>query len=32
MKHQKTGFKPSVFIAIDLQKLETKINDSQNGL
>ena len=32
MKHQKTGFKPSVFSAIDHQKLETKLNDSQNGL
>ena len=28
MKHQKTGFKPSVFSAIDHQKLETKLNDS----
>ncbi len=32
MKHQKTGFKPSVFNAIDHQKLETKLNDPQNGL
>lgn len=32
MKHQKTGFKPSVFDATDHQKLETKLNDSQNGL
>jgi transposase len=32
MKHQKTGFKPSVFSAIDHQKLEIKLNDSQNGL
>ena len=32
MKHQKTGFKPSVFSAIDHQNLETKLNDSQNGL
>lgn len=32
MKHQKRGFKPSVFNAIDHQKLETKLNDPQNGL
>jgi transposase len=32
MKHQKTGFRPSVFNAIDHQKLETKLNDPQNGL
>lgn len=32
MKHQKTGFKPSVFNAIEHKKLETKLNDSQNGL
>jgi transposase len=31
MKHQKTGFKPSVFSAIEHQKLETKLNDPQNG-
>ena len=32
MKHQKTGFKPSVFNATDHQKLEAKLNDPQNGL
>lgn len=32
MKHQKTGFKPSVFNSIEHKKLETKLNDSQNGL
>jgi transposase len=32
MKHKKTGFKPSVFNAIEHKKLETKLNDSQNGL
>jgi transposase len=32
MKHQKKGFRPSVFNAIDHQKLETKLHDSQNGL
>jgi transposase len=32
MKHQKTGFRPSVFNAIEHQKLETKLNDPQNGL
>lgn len=32
MKHKKTGFKPSVFDAIDHQKLEAKLNDAQNGL
>jgi len=32
MKHQKIGFKPSVFNAIEHQMLETKLNDSQNGL
>jgi transposase len=32
MKHQKTGFKPSVFDAIDHQKLEAKLNNPQNGL
>jgi transposase len=32
MKHQKKGFKSSVFSAIDHQKLEIKLNDSQNGL
>ena len=32
MKHQRTGFKPSVFNAIEHQMLETKLNDSQNKL
>jgi transposase len=32
MKHHKTGFKPSVFNAIEHNMLETKLNDSQNGL
>jgi hypothetical protein len=32
MQHQKVGFKPSVFDAIDHQKLETKLNNPQNGL
>jgi transposase len=32
MKHQKKGFKPSVFNAIDHLKLEAKLNDPQNGL
>ena len=32
MKHKKTGFKPSVFNAIEHQKLEAKLNDPQNGL
>ncbi|NJM80339.1 MAG: hypothetical protein HC854_13330 [Flavobacterium sp.] len=32
MKHQKTGFKPSVFNTIEHQKLQIKLNDSQNGL
>jgi transposase len=32
MKHQKTGFKPSVFNADEYQKLESKLNDPQNGL
>lgn len=32
MKHQKTGFKPSVFNAIEHNMLETKLNNPQNGL
>jgi hypothetical protein len=32
MKHKRTGFKPSVFSAIEHQKLETKLNNPQNGL
>jgi len=32
MKHKRTGFKPSVFNAIDHQMLETKLNNPQNGL
>ena len=32
MKHQKKGFKPSVFNTNEHQKLEAKLNDSQNGL
>jgi transposase len=32
MEHKKTGFKPSVFNAIEHQKLETKLNNPQNGL
>jgi transposase len=32
LKHQKTGFKPSVFNAIEHNMLETKLNNSQNGL
>ena len=32
MKHQKTGFRPSIFNAIDHQNLVTKLNDPQNGL
>lgn len=32
MKHQKRGFKPSVFTAIEHNMLETKLNNPQNGL
>jgi transposase len=32
MKHERKGFKPSVFNASDHQKLETKLNNPQNGL
>jgi transposase len=32
IKHQKTGFKPSVFTAIEHNMLETKLNNPQNGL
>ena len=32
MRHEKKGFRPSVFNAIDHQKLETKLNNPQNGL
>lgn len=32
LKHQKTGFKPSVFNVIEHNMLETKLNNSQNGL
>ena len=32
MKHERKGFKPSVFNATDHQKLETKLNNPQNGL
>jgi len=32
MKHQKTGFKPSVFNLIEHNKLETILNNPQNGL
>jgi hypothetical protein len=32
MHHQKTGFKPSVFDASEHQKLESKLNNPQNGL
>ncbi len=32
MKHQRTGFKPSVFNTTEHTLLETKLNDSQNGL
>jgi hypothetical protein len=31
MKHERKGFKPSVFNATDHQKLETKLNNTQNG-
>ena len=32
LKHQKIGFKPSVFDAIEHQMLEKKLNNPQNGL
>ncbi|MFT4204532.1 MAG: hypothetical protein QM610_11555 [Chitinophagaceae bacterium] len=32
MKHQKTGFKPSVFTAEEHRLIEKKLNDPQNGL
>lgn len=32
MKHQKTGFKPSVFNATEHNMLETKLNNPKNGL
>lgn len=32
MKHQKTGFKPSVFGALEHQMLEKKLTTPQNGL
>lgn len=32
IKHEKTGFKPSVFNAIEHTMLETKLNNPQNGL
>lgn len=32
MKHQRKGFKPSVFNSIEHDMLETKLNDPQNGL
>ena len=31
-KHKRIGFKPSVFNTIEHQKLETKLNNPQNGL
>lgn len=32
LEHKKTGFKPSVFNATEHHKLETKLNNPQNGL
>ena len=32
MKHQKKGFKPSVFNSVEHAMLETKLNNPQNGL
>jgi transposase len=32
MKHQKKGFKPSVFNPVEHKMLEAKLNDPQNGL
>lgn len=32
MEHKRKGFKPSVFSIIEHHKLETKLNDPQNGL
>ena len=32
INHKRTGFKPSVFTAIEHNMLETKLNDPQNGL
>ncbi|WP_410504327.1 helix-turn-helix domain-containing protein, partial [Flavobacterium sp. HJJ] len=32
MKHQRKGFKPSVFNSAEHDMLETKLNDPQNGL
>jgi transposase len=32
LKHKRIGFKPSVFNATEHQKLETKLNNPQNGL
>ena len=32
IKHQKTGFKPSVFNAVEHKMLEAKLNNTQNGL
>ena len=32
MKHQKTGFKPSVFTAIEHNMLEEKLNNPENGI
>lgn len=31
-KHQKVGFKPSVFTDVEHNKLESKLNDPKNGL
>ena len=32
MKHQKTGFKPSVFTPIEHDMLEAKLNNTENGI
>ena len=32
IKHQKTGYKPSVFNAVEHKMLEAKLNNPQNGL
>jgi hypothetical protein len=32
MKHQKTGFKPSVFTPIEHDMLEAKLNNPENGI
>ena len=32
MKHNKTGFKPSVFTELEYSKLKEKLNNPENGL